>query len=85
MKTKDITVNPLEELDVEKLKELTEIICNFILDFSLDDYKDMLKNSFTMEHTALSDTKEISGYSLIHANKILREDGAGSYHLSPLL
>ena len=78
VKTKDNTVNPLEELDIEKLKELTRIICDYIINFDIDDYNNLLKNSYTKEYTDLPNNGNIEDYTLIQVNKILREDGAGS-------
>jgi hypothetical protein len=78
VKTKDNTNVPLEELDIEKLKELTKIICNFIINFDVDHYYQLIKNSYTKEYTDLPNTGKIEGYLLIQVNKILREDGAGS-------
>jgi hypothetical protein len=76
--TKDTTVNPLDEIDIEKLKELTKIICDFILNFNLNNYDNAMKNSYTKEYTDLPDTEMIMGYTLIQANKILKESGSGS-------
>lgn len=41
---KDSTDNPLEELDVVKLKDLIQIICDFIIDFNTDHYYNLIKN-----------------------------------------
>lgn len=76
--TKDSSVDPLDELDIEKLKKLTNIISNFIIDFDLDEYNSLLKNSYCKEYTDLPSTNEILGYSLIQVNKVLRDNGAGS-------
>lgn len=78
VKTKDNTNNPLEELDVEKLKELTRIICDFILNFNLEDYQNLIKNSYTKEYTDMPNIGRLLNYSLIQVNKILRKDGNGS-------
>ncbi|MDD3172473.1 MAG: M20/M25/M40 family metallo-hydrolase [Herbinix sp.] len=78
VKTKDSTDNPLEELDVEKLKELTRIICDFILNFNLVDYQNLIKNSYTREYTDMPNIGKIQNYSLIQVNKILRDNGSGS-------
>jgi hypothetical protein len=74
----DTTDNPLEEIDIEKLKELTQIICNFILNFNLNDYDNFIKNSYTKEYTDLPDTEKVIGYSLVQANKVLNDNGARS-------
>jgi hypothetical protein len=78
LSTKDNTDNPLEELDIEKLKSLTQIICDFIIDFNIDNYYNLLGSSYTKEYTDLPNTGKINNYSLIQVNKILRENGAGS-------
>ena len=75
---KDTTDNPLEEIEIEKLKTLTQIICNFILNFDLEIYDDLIKNSYTEEYTDLPNTEEVMGYSLIQANKVLKDNGASS-------
>lgn len=75
---KDTTDNPLEEIDIEKLKELTQIICNFILNFNLSDYDNFIKNSYTKEYTDLPDPEEVIDYSLVKANKVLNDNGASS-------
>ena len=75
--TKDTTDNPLDEIDIEKLKELTKIICNFILNFNLNDYDNLMKNLYTKEYADLS-TEEVMGYSMIQANKVLNNNGANS-------
>ncbi|BCN31105.1 M20/M25/M40 family metallo-hydrolase [Anaeromicropila herbilytica] len=79
-KIKDDTNNPLEELDIEKLKELTRIIYNFIITFNIDDYYNLIKSSYTQKYTNLPKEETINNYSLIQVNKILREDGAGSFN-----
>jgi hypothetical protein len=76
--TKDNTNNPLEEVDIAKLKALTQIVCDFIIDFNIDNYYNLLENSYTKEYTDLPNIGKINNYSLIQVNKILREDGAGS-------
>lgn len=76
--TKDSSNNPSDELDLKRLKELIIIICNFILNFNLDDYNNLLESSYIKEYTNLPDTEEILGYSLVQVNKLLRENGAGS-------
>ncbi len=78
VKTKDNTNVPLEELDIEKLKELTKIICDFIINFDVDHYYNVINNSYTKKYTDLPNTGKINDYSLIQVNKILKEDGAGS-------
>ena len=76
--TKDIADNPLDAVDIEILKEQTKIICNFILNFDSDDYDNLLKDSYTKEYTDLPKTDEVLGYSLVQANKVLKDNGAGS-------
>lgn len=76
---KDSTDNPFEELDVVKLKDLAQIICDFIIDFNTDHYYNLIKNPYTKEYTELPDNGKIIAYSLIQINKILKEDGTGSY------
>ena len=75
---KDTTDNPLEEVDVKKLKELTQIICNFVLSFDTGLYDDLKKSSYTKEYTDLPDTEEVMDYSMIQANKVLNDNGASS-------
>ncbi len=78
VETKDRSSDPMIELDIDKLKELSKVICNFIIDFDLDTYYNMIINSYIKEYTDLPFTEDVLGYSLVQVNKILRKDGAGS-------
>lgn len=76
--TTDNTNNPLHEIDIEKLKELVKILCEFLINFNMNDYNSLIKSSFVKEYTGLPKTGEVSGYTLIQVNKILKSNGAGS-------
>ncbi len=76
--TTDNTNNPLDELDIEKLKKLVKILCEFLINFNMNDYNNLIKSSFVKEYTDLPETEEVSGYTLIQVNKVLKGNGAGS-------
>jgi hypothetical protein len=75
---KDITENPLEEIDIDRLKELTKLICDFIINFNPSEYEEILQDGFIKTYTDLPKTKEIAGFSLVQINKVLEENAAGS-------
>lgn len=70
---------PLEEVDITKLKELTQIICEFIVNFNVNEFKDLLNSSHTKQYFEIPKSDSVIGYSVVQIDKILREDGAGSY------
>jgi hypothetical protein len=74
----DTLANPLDGVNIDKLIELTKILCNFIINFNLDEYDNILISSYTKEYTDLPETEKVMGYSLIKVNKILKESGSGS-------
>ena len=74
----DVSDDPMNEINLNKLKELTNIICEFILGFNLDNYNNRLKVSYTKEYTNLPDTEKVLGYSLVQVNKILKDNQAFS-------
>lgn len=74
----DTLANPLDGVDIEKLKELTKILCNFIINFNLDEYDNIIKNPYTKEYEELPDTEDVMGFSLVQINKILKDNGSGS-------
>jgi hypothetical protein len=74
----DVSNNPMDEIDLGKLKELTKIICDFILDFNLDNYNNKLTESYTKEYTNFPVTEKVLGYSLVQVNKILKDNRAVS-------
>ncbi len=75
---KDTSENPLNELDIDKLKNLTKIICDFLIKFNMSDYEKVLQNGFLKNYTNLPETEEVNGFSLIQANKVLNKNGASS-------
>lgn len=78
VKVKDSSDNPLEVIEISKLKELTQIICNFVLNFKIDKYNDLLENSYTKKYIDIPSKGKLLGYSLVQISKALRKDGAGS-------
>lgn len=70
--------SPVDSVDINKLKELTEILCEFISNLDLNEYNDLLKNSYSESYTIIDGQIEILGYTLTEAKEILKEDGSGS-------
>lgn len=91
IQVKDTIDNPSEELDIERLKELTEFICNKIIAFDLTEYHKIIRNSYIKEYAPVAinpflkklfpdmDNSAItSDYSLVQVNKILTKSGSRS-------
>lgn len=88
---KDTIDNPSEELDIERLKELTEFICNKIIAFDLTEYHKIIKNSYIKEYAPvainpflnklfpeINDFAISTDYLLVQMNKVLTKNGSRS-------
>lgn len=70
--------SPMDSIDINKLKKLAKILCEFIANLDIKEYDELLKNEYSDNYFINSNQKDILGYSLTEAREILKVDGSGS-------
>lgn len=71
-------ISPMDNIDINKLKELAQVLCEFIVNLDLKEYNELLESSYSENYTINPKQTELLGYTLTEAKEFLKEDGSGS-------